>query len=589
MSNETTAISCEVDECPSNILNSLYISKCREWISKLTVKVPIFDESQLFEMYKSYCFAMKNQIGADDRLLFSNAYHNSTLQLFAELGYKRVVGIDSDRRVYDEPNYWRVKFYRDDVLNTHMPPSFFKAYFALRTINKISYNRRALSPKTRLDRKAVLALMNRFFEEASRIVKAGGFLAMSIMYSSSSVQGMAGMSIFNKDYITSMLNIAEVHGFTPLSRIELDAVNGPITCEGLECTLLFVAFKLNKQDHAELPEKVNIVSPMRGQEGITIYAENLKRRFEGIGVGVNLIKNLKDRDRRYPTILEHEPGLYWNRILWELMFDDSIYVDLHGWFYSLREIMATLVDVGRGLLSRRWLCCPRSQWNSVWRSLRHLLFAIIVDLTNLLPITLHPNTLVKTTDPDSRLTCCLKNFYVVPHIAYPDLGVRARATGLRICSFGFAMRHKNFDKVCDLALRLKIPCRLILSINTATRDAAEESLKVIAELSSKYSKFPNVEIYDGFFSERDLLELMSDCSHVVFAQEDTGGVSGSYRFPVQLGIPIIATESFQAKDSQVIRVKTLDDLDLEKLASIRENINLDDGFEYLLAVLTHRR
>ena len=576
--------------CSGTVLNYERRERCREWANRVTKclgGVTFYDDGSAFEAYSAYRLVNEHGVGRDDRVFFAGAYHNSALQLLARLGYKKVVGMDYRREVYDEPYYWKVKYYRGDLLNTHMPPSFFRAYFAFRVFDAISYglaHRRSLFIRAR----DPLRLTDRFLGEASRILRDGGLLVVTARYGDTT-RLAPGCVIFDEDSVKNLINVAMERGFDLIEAPDLEPRGWPLSCGNWAHGLVLLAFRLRKREAVEPLRKVNIVSPMIRQEGISLYAENLKRRFEEIGVEVNLVRDLRDRDRRFPTIFEYEKGLHWRKLLWPVLFDRSIYVELHSGFYSLRDLVDMSLEVARTALSKRWTCCPESRRSRhLLEALRQLASAIAVDLISLPFIRLGKNVLVKTTDPDSRLTCCLRKFYVVPHIAYPDLGVRAKPSGLKICSFGFAGRHKNFDKVCDLAIRLGVPCKLVITVNEAKKWGKELSLEIIAQLKSKYSKFSNVEIYDGFFADDEVLRLLSDCSHIVFAQDDTGGVSGSYRFPVGLGVPIIATDSFQARDAQVIRVRSLDELTVEKLMAIKETVNLDDGFEYLLAVLTHR-
>ena len=575
--------------CPNSTLDSELSHACREWahsVTKALGGVTFYDDGSAFEAYSAYRLASEHGVGREDRVFFAGAYHNSALQLFARLGYRRVVGMDYRREVYDEPYYWRVKYYRGDLLDTHMPPSFFKAYFAFRALDTVSYGlsrRRSFFRRWRDPHR----LAGHLLREASRILRDGGLLVVTARYGDS-LFFAPGCVILDRSEVEGLIKVAKDHGFELIENPDLDLRAGPLSCNNRGHGLVLMTFRLRKREVVQPLRKVNIVSPMIRQEGISLYAENLKRRFEEIGVEVNLVRDLGDRDSRYPTIFEYEKGLHWKKLLWPVLFDRSIYVELHSGFYSVRDLVSMFLELARTAVTGKWICCDKSQRSRLVEAFRQLASAVIVDIINLPFIRLGKNILVKTTDPDSRLTCCLRRFYVVPHIAYPDLGVRAKPSGLKICSFGFAARHKNFDKVCDLAIRLGVPCKLVITVNEAKKWGKELSLEIIAQLKSKYSKFSNVEIYDGFFADDEVLRLLSDCSHIVFAQDDTGGVSGSYRFPVGLGVPIIATDSFQARDAQVIRVRSLDELTVERLMAIKETVNLDDGFEYLLAVLTHR-
>ena len=177
-------------------------------------------------------------------------------------------------------------------------------------------------------------------------------------------------------------------------------------------------------------------------------------------------------------------------------------------------------------------------------------------------------------------------YFIMPHIAYPDYGIRAHPNGMCIGTFGFLSRNKRFESICDLAIRLNVPAIIVMTINDSSPDARIR--KYASKIMKKYSTFKNIEISFGFFKEDDILQRLKNCSHIIFNQKNSKiQTSGSYRFLRHLGIPIISTNSFQAIESQVYRVNSLKEITLDYLKETRAPPNQDDGFRYLLNILSY--
>lgn len=502
----------------------------------------VFDRNTTFDIIKSCLFAQAN-LSKSDRIFFSNAYKNDTLQLICSLGFYRLIGMDTFEDIYDQPNYWKIKFYRGDILETHLPPNLFKAYFAINTIEYLSSQRRN-----------IYFLIKKFLIEAQRIIDDNGYLIITSTLGDTFIHKNK-FTVLGPNNIDYILSTAKSYGFDLISGINFDYIDKPLTKNGVKYTKIFLVFKLHKTILASPTKIVNIISPMAGVDGITIYAENLKIRFEEAGIKVNLVSDYTECDKSYPVIYEYEPSLY--RILPR---NKNVYIEAHSTDLRIIRIAYLLIK-------------------------KHSIRKAALLLSQRISLKRHARLMIRSRDLVGKFLHGLRNYYIMPHIAYPDKGIRAHPKGLSIGSFGFALPFKNFDKICDLAIRLNVPCVLLLSVNDASKSGFEISKKTIKKLKEKYEHNENIKIRYGFFSDEEILRYLSNCSHIIFAQEDSSQTSGSYRFPVQLNVPIIATNSFQAKESQVIRVKSLDELDIAKLEAIRDRINLDDGFEYLLNII----
>ena len=260
-----------------NILNSDILKNCKIWANKNTDL--IFDEYKTFDAFKGYNFAQE-YLQKGDRIFFAGAYQDNTLQLLSKSGYYKLVGMDFKEDIYNQPNYWKIKFYRGDIINTHLPSNLFKAYFSLSVIEHLDSNGGD-----------IFTMIDRFFQETARITQNDGFLVLTTDYNNISIR-KKGANIFNKVDILKIIDISSNHGFDLISHLDLDFdINDkPVNWNGYDYTFIFLTFKLHKNIRPVSLDKVNIISPMKKQDGITIYAENLKKRFEQVGIQANLVE-----------------------------------------------------------------------------------------------------------------------------------------------------------------------------------------------------------------------------------------------------------------------------------------------------------
>ncbi|MFH7904043.1 MAG: methyltransferase domain-containing protein [Candidatus Aenigmatarchaeota archaeon] len=559
----------------SNILNSKYLEYCRRWVEENGFSDLVYDWYKVFDMYKTYEFSIK-YLKKEDRIFFGGAYHDQSMLMLARLGYKKIVGMDLDKRIYDEKYFWKIKYYWGNILDTHLPPSFFKAYFALSVIEHLDYIENPLIREI-LNRlpipfkgSIIFKKIDAFFKEAKRILKNGGYLVITTDYNDEEFHSF-GWHIFNENSIKRIIEIAKNYGFELISDLETKIIDRPVIHENKQYTFIFLVFKLKKQENKRKIREVNIISPMRPNEGITIYSEHLKRRFEEIGIKVNLCKDYKECKKGVPTIFEYETGL-----LQDIRkLPRNVLIEIHSTVPDILSLFLRLIGArGYGKSS------SQVSWPLSIRIKRYVMNFPFM-LRNILAFRKY-TVLVRANEFGPKNM----KYYIMPHILYPDFGIRANPKNICLGSFGFAFPFKNFDKICELAIRLNVPLKLLLSINRSN-DVAEKTCRLYANyIKERYGKYKNIKIKIGFFTDEEILRELSECSHIIFAQSETKQTSGSYRFPLQLGIPIIATESFQAKEAQVYRVKSLDEITTEKLKEeFKEPINMDDGFEYLLAIL----
>lgn len=344
----------------------------------------------------------------------------------------------------------------------------------------------------------------------------------------------------------------------------------------------------DKPEGNKHPAKVNIVCNSLGiKEGTSEYAITLAQRFEQEGIKVNLVKWITQADKNFPIIFEYDPG-----IAKEIPTDPDIIVEAHVTAYPnlLFEEIAYRAKQALGTKSIRFM------------------FKETIRLIKL--ATQHSELIgnaIRRSDPkaNEKLQKCrllMRNPYIaersaigrytlMPLIAYPNLNFerKKKSAKIKLGSMGYALESKNFGNICDLAIRLKVPLTLMISINEVTPKMKEMQEQYAKEIKEKYGKYKNITLKVGYFAPEEILHELSDCTHLIYAQNEARGTSYSMRFGMQLGIPVISRNVFQARDAQVYTVKSLENITLDYLKKTKEPINLDDGFFYLKCCLGMRQ
>lgn len=524
------------------LLNDDAAKACNVQIRILTNKN--YEGNKAFEMWKTLLMAHKF-LNKSDRIFFAGCYNDDALYLLSHSGYAKLVAMDSNPAIYGKDEYWKIKYFYGDILDTHLPNSFFKAIFSLGAIENFTEHGGKNYERIGL-----------FFREYNRILSNNGLLVITTNFGPRLVQGK-GNNILDEKAVKYIIKLAETYGFLICGDSSFNITDLPIKRNGERYTTIFMAFRLHKREFKNDLKELYIVSPMIKQDGITIYSENLKVKFESIGIRANLVSSAENCHNSKAIIYQYDPGLFQ-----KIPRNNNAFIEMHSTRLRIRGIVYVTLR------------------------LRSLKKGFIL-LRQLLSLSKH-HLLIRNNELSKIPTFKLKNYTIVPHLAYPDLGIRAKPNEIFLGSFGFALPFKRFDDVCDLAIRLGVKCKILLSINNASEDMQNTTSSTADIIRKKYSCHPNIEIKTGFFTDEEILTELSVCSHILFAQQNTYQTSGSYRFPTQLKIPVVAVESFQARESQVYRVNSFEDVTIDLLLSWKEPVEIDDGFDYLLAVLTNK-
>lgn len=181
---------------------------------------------------------------------------------------------------------------------------------------------------------------------------------------------------------------------------------------------------------------------------------------------------------------------------------------------------------------------------------------------------------------------CGSDRVVVAGLLIPDLKPEHRLPPEEIIlgCFGFAFPAKNFDKVIQLAHRLGVKCKIVTSVNTATRYLERLSKQYLSHLKTAASR--DVEVIEVFGDESRIVAHLQDCSHILFAEEYESTVSSSMRLAALSGRPIVAMNTRQGREAGAVLIDRLDDITLSFLKNCsKTRITVKDGFEDYAKIL----
>ena len=507
-----------------------------------------------------------------------DAYNGADLWFLCKLGYNNLYGIDFRDDIFDMPFYTKIKYMIGDKYDSHFPDNMFDVVINLNIREHDFIN------------------FDKYFSEQKRIIKDGGLLLITAYYNEDKiysedflVSGLYG-KIFNQNEIEKLIKIANKFCFEPIYDEPLPKhIGSPYNWNNKNYTAIFIGLRLKKIQKKHSIKQINIVCPTKGtQNGIYAYSEYLSKRLkEEFGINSKIYDSFYDINNIFPVLYEYEASLPLpNDVLNKnvLIETHSLHFRFNFYYYKNKikysstfktkivNVLHLIVGVAIGDIYYRYIAS------------KELIDKREHDLEIL------DNSFVLAKSNSLVEKAYIKKYLLMPHIAYPKFNMEINTNiELKLGSFGFAFKFKNFHKVCKLAKKLNIPLILLLSIperksTDGDKLERERALKLANKIKKKYeSKTIQIEI--GFFDDKYIAKELSNCSHIIFAQKSANQTSGSMRFAIALNKPVIALDSYQAREAQVYRVKRLSNINLEYLSTHKESINIDDGLQYLIKIL----
>lgn len=195
-------------------------------------------------------------------------------------------------------------------------------------------------------------------------------------------------------------------------------------------------------------------------------------------------------------------------------------------------------------------------------------------------------------------------WYYVPHIAY-EIELPESKKTYDYCSFGFWRRFKHFDRIRKLKGRKKLvmsfnyvmfddnfikdKCRKILGrpldVICGTPLVSSKNVRRLIKLRYSLLRPFNVKvIIKDYIPHDELIRELSECKAFVFFHDTDDPSSGSMRLAAALGVPVYAKDNMRAKEAQVIRYRSLDEVD--RLP--KDKVNIDDGLDYILSLIEYK-
>ena len=463
-------------------------------------------------------------------ILDASAFGNSALADLSELGYRHLYGIDLNQEVYNMPYYTRIKYSYGDMLNTHFPDNMLDFVYNVKGIRKASD-------------------LKRFIGESKRILDNNGYLLLTAR---------------SKKEAEEIIN-----------KVVAQKVKLFYTTEAKN--LIGLCFKVTKSSSTKRVRELNIIAESLNQkEGVDTYVQSLKKILEKEGITTNLYKRYEEADRSKDTIIEYVPAFGLDFPKGNYLIDVHQTVSKSRFWIEMKEIAKKIISNPRELVGIVRLILSNLTYTM-------LIFKRAGKSDNETEILQKHKLIVRSREIAESSK--LKNYVIMPLAEYGKPMKRKEAPKeLHLGAMGFARRSKNFDKICELAKRLGIKATLSISISKAD-EATEKATSYIANDLYKRYNSNKIKILVGFQSDEKMKEIFAKCSHFISAANDGMFQSGSIRYMMKFGRPVISTDNYQAREAQSYRVKKLEEITVGYLRKTTEPVNLDDGFRYLIKIL----
>ena len=322
----------------------------------------------------------------------------------------------------------------------------------------------------------------------------------------------------------------------------------------------------------KLPKELNIVVTTKGNaEGIRYTTDIMKARLEEQGIKVNLCRSMREARRGIPTILEWMPYM-------RLPKRRRVIVEAHD--------LPTLNNIGFSIFrifsdARYWVYAPIYAWKFITFQKRNIEARKLMKRHLFLARTY---TLARKAG--------IPGYYLMPHClpatqeAIENLqAAQNPSRPLCLGAYGFAAWYKNFDATCRIARRLDVRLILLMSINYNNDLSIRETWGNALKLRKRYAS-EKITIKIGEWSNEQIRKELEPATHIISTQVSVDNISSSIRFAQSLGKPIIAPDTYQAREAQAIRAASPEAITRSFLETTRrDTIYMDDGTRYILKIL----
>jgi len=454
---------------------------------------------------------------------------NNMLTTLSFNGYKNLFGISKNKGVYDYPLYYKIKYTFGDPKNTHFPNNFFDMIFSFNLHSEFNNLQ--------------------FWVEMERLISDSGIL------------------------IIKTHKIDNVREFISTHRNNFDIIT---SIQDSEFCIIYIlrCIKKTKKNHIN---DITIIHPHIGMNDSHYYI-HIMHKFLNDGINCHLVKSEDDIKDDTIKIFELEAGQYF-----ELPKDNNSIIEVHSILYSVKDhktkikllilnILSLFLNKFRKIKNER---IKRLSYESYYSN----------------NLKKYPNLLFRVNEFGDYIN--INNYTLMPHISYdiPSPNKFSDDHNIKICSFGVAKKYKHFEEICKLGIKLKIPVIIIATIvnEPLAKSESEQTAQRLIKRFERFKRYKNIKIITGYFTEEEIANELCDCTHIIFAQnEGRFWTSGSMRFAAALKKPVIAKDSWQAKEAQAIRFKRIKDITIDFLRSHNEAPVIPDGYEYLKNFLLYQ-
>jgi SAM-dependent methyltransferase len=189
----------------------------------------IGDMVKSWDVLETIRFVEKN-VPKDVPVLDIGAYACEILVALHRLGFRRLHGIDLDKRIATMPHSGAISYSIGDFHSTAFPDQTFGA------ITSISVIEHGYRP-------------DELFKEMSRLLRPGGYFIASFDYWPEKIDTRAekffGMDwlIFSREDVEALIACARRHGLSPVGNLEYSARERPISFSGRQYTFGWLALQ----------------------------------------------------------------------------------------------------------------------------------------------------------------------------------------------------------------------------------------------------------------------------------------------------------------------------------------------------------